>query len=535
MKNKKRGRMTRRGFLERSVAAAATLTIIPRHVLGGPGKPSANEKLNIGSVGVGGMQGASDVRNVSSQNIYAICDADRNHLDRAAGRYGSAKKYRDFRKMLDAEHKNLHAVTITIPDHMHASVGLWAMERGLSVHCQKPLTQTVWEARMMAKAARKYGVATQMGNQGYSCEATRVACELIWDGRIGEVTEVHSMRGQRFAGGVTRWPSAQEPPGHLDWDLWLGRTAERPYYPKIHPIHWRGYLDFGTQMIGDWGVHMLGPANMGLALCPPTSVECTLVEGVNPVTYPSYACKYEFPERPCKHVPSGKMPPLTLYWYEGNATRLFKLPEGISGGEWRGKNTLFVGTKGYMGTGGRGESVRLLPESAMRDFQKPPRVIPRVHGGPFGSWIRSCKEGGEPTCSNFSIAGPYIEWLLLGAVSFRFPNQKLLWDPENLRFTNNNAANAFVKPQFRTGWDLKDPDPPKPKKPKPEPKPQRPSPSRAAGAKERRAASLFSTGRQAERLGQRPVAVQMYERVVKDYAGTDAAAKAAARLKKLGR
>jgi hypothetical protein len=193
-----------------------------------------------------------------------------------------------------------------------------------------------------------------------------------------------------------------------------------------------------------------------LAIVPPTSVECIWVSGANDVSYPDYAVRYEFPERPCTHVPSGKMPPLTLTWYEYKGASQFKLPDGVSSKDWRGKNTLFVGSKGFMGTGGRGESVRLLPESKMKGFKKPPRVIERVKGGHYGSWIRSCKEGGEPTCSNFSIAGPYVEWLLLGAIAWRFPNEKLLWDAENLRFTNNEKANEFVKPKFRKGWELPD-------------------------------------------------------------------------------
>jgi len=170
-----------------SAVAVTALNVVPRHVLGAPGKPSANDKLNIGCVGVGGMQGAGDVRRVSSQNIYALCDVDQRHLDKTAAHYPSAKKYRDFREMLDKEHKTLDAITVTIPDHMHATVSLWAMERGLGVYCQKPLTQTVWEARLLAKAARKYKVATQMGNQGYSCEATRVACEIIFNGDLGDI------------------------------------------------------------------------------------------------------------------------------------------------------------------------------------------------------------------------------------------------------------------------------------------------------------------------------------------------------------
>jgi predicted dehydrogenase len=455
MKVTKSNRLTRRAFIGTSASAVTAFNVIPREVLGAPDQPSANEKLNMGCVGVGGMQGGSDTGNVSSQNIYAICDVDKNHLDKSAEKYPGAKPYRDYRDMLDKEYKNLDAITVTIPDHMHAAVSLAAMERGLGVYCQKPLTQTVWESRLLAKAAKKYKVATQMGNQGYSCEATRVACELMWNGDVGEITEVHSMSGGGFARGIKEWPPTADVPEHLNWDLWAGRTELKPYSPKIHPIHWRGFQDYGTQMIGDWGVHMLGPANMGLMLGSPTSIECLGVEGVNPVTYPSYYVRFEFPERPNPHVPSGKMPPVTLYWYEGSMARKFTPPEGLTTEDMKSYNTLYVGGKGFIGTGGRGESVRLRPEAAMADFKKPPRVIDRVKGGHHGSWIQAVKDGTQ-TCSNFSVAGPYAEWLLLGTIAWRFPNQKLNWDGPNLRFTNNDEANAFVKPQFRSGWELKD-------------------------------------------------------------------------------
>jgi predicted dehydrogenase len=445
--------VTRRGFLG-ATAACAAFTIVPRHVLAGSGQPAPSEKMNIGSVGVGGMQGGNDVGSVSSQNIYALCDVDEANLNKTGAKYPGAKRYRDFREMLDKEHKNLHGITITIPDHMHASVALRAMERGLGVHCQKPLTQSVWEARLLAQAARKYKVPTQMGNQGYSSVATRVACEIIWNGDIGEVTEVHSWSGGGFSRGVTQWPAAEEVPPTLNWDLWTGRAAVRPYSSKIHPINWRGFLDYGTQMIGDWGIHQLGPANWALQLGDPTSVECTAVEGVNPVTYPSYVCKMEFPERPNQYVPSGKMPAVSVFWYEGSLAKNFQPPAGLTAQDLKGFNELFIGTKGYLATGGRGESVRLVPESKMQGYQRPPAVIKRSPGH-FEDWIQSCK-GGAPACSNFTIAGPYTEWMLLGAISWRFPNEKLLWDGGNLRFTNHEKANEFVKPHFRAGWELKD-------------------------------------------------------------------------------
>ncbi len=446
-------RTNRRQFLA-ATATVAAFSIVPRHVLARSGEQSPNEKLNIGSVGVGGMQGASDVGSVAHENIYALCDVDETFLNKAAERYPSAKRYRDFREMLDKEHKSLDAITVTIPDHMHASVSLWAMERGIAVHCQKPLTQSVWEARLLTDAAKKYGVATQMGNQGYSAEATRIACEIIWSGQLGDITEVHSTINGGFSRDVTQWPPAEEVPKTLDWNLWTGRAPEHTYSSKICPINWRGYLDYGTQMIGDWGIHMLGPANWALQLGNPTSVECFAVEGANSVTYPNYACKFEFPERPNKYVPAGKMPPVTLYWYEGSMVSHFKPPQGLTADDVKPFNEIFVGTKGHLGTAGRGESVRLIPESKMQSYVKPPEVLKRSPGH-FNDWIRACK-GGEAACSNFSIAGPYTEWMLLGAICWRFPNERLLWDGNNLRFTNNDKANEFVKPHFRKGWELKE-------------------------------------------------------------------------------
>lgn len=445
--------ISRRHFMG-GAAAFATITLVPRHVLGGAGKPGPNEKMNVGCVGVGGMQGGSDVGGVSSENIYALCDIDENHLNKTAERFKAAKKYRDFREMLDKEQKNLHGITITIPDHMHATVALWAMERGIAVHCQKPLTQTIWEARLMAKAAKKYNVATQMGNQGYSHEATRIACEIIWRGDIGDVKEVHAVSGGGFARGINAWPAAEPVPAHVNWDIWTGRAAEHTYSSKIHPVHWRGFQEYGTQMVGDWGVHIFGPANWALQLGAPTSVECIYVDGVNPVTYPHYSCKFEFPERPNTHIPSGKMPPVTIYWNEGNGSKNWRAPQGLVQDDLKNCNELFVGTKGFVGTNHRGESVRMVPEAANKEFKKPTPVLKRSPGH-FRDWINAVK-GGEPACSNFSIAGPYVEWLLLGTICWRFPNQKLLWDGPNMRFTNNEKANEFVMPKFRKGWELKD-------------------------------------------------------------------------------
>ena len=450
----KKPTITRRKFMASTAAAAAGVTIAPSSVLAQTDEAAPNDKLNIGCVGVGGMQGMNDVRSVARENIYALCDIDETFLDRASERFLKAKRYRDYREMLDKEHKNLDGITITIPDHMHACVASHAMELGLNVYCQKPLTQSVWEARYLAKAAEKYDIVTQMGNQGYSSEATRLACEIIWSGEIGEIKEVHAMSGGGFARGIADWPGGQTLPETIDWNLWSGRVEEKPYSEQIHPSNWRGFLDYGSQMIGDWGIHMLGPANWALQLGSPVTVESFAVEGVNPVTYPHYGVKMVFPERPNKYVPEGKMPPVTVYWYEGNSVSQFNVPEELEGEDLGGYNEFFIGSKGIVGTKGRGEYTSLLPESKMEGYELPKQVIERSPGH-FEDWIQACKTKGR-ACSDFSIAAPYTEWILLGSIAWRFPNEELQWDGANLRFTNNDAANEFVKPTFRSGWELTD-------------------------------------------------------------------------------
>ena len=446
-------KISRRDFLAASVTTSL-FTIVPSHVLAQTAGAVPSNKLNIGCVGVGGMMGGNDVENVSEgNNIYALCDVDAEQLGKMTPRFPAAKVYRDFREMLDKEYKNLDAITVTTPDHMHASIALAAMERGLAVHCQKPLTQSVWEARLMTNAAKKYKVPTQMGNQGYSCEATRLACEMIWSGTIGDVLEVHSMSGGGFSRDITEWPPKEDIPASLEWDLWLGHTQEMPYSSKIHPINWRGFLSYGSQMVGDWGIHQFGPANWALQLGRPDSVQCLEVKGVNPVTYPSYSCMFQFPERPNAYVPAGKMPPVKVFWYEGEMAGKFQPPAGLTAEDCKDFNEIFVGTKGFIGTKGRGEAVSLLPKEKMKEFERPKKVLERVPDGHYQNWIQACK-GGKPAVSNFSIAGPYSEWILLGAICWRFPNEELKWDGANLRFTNNDKANEFVKPHFRKGWEL---------------------------------------------------------------------------------
>ena len=414
----------------------------------------SQRKMNIGCVGVGGMQGLNDVNSVASENIYALCDVDENYLDNAAKQFPKAKQYRDFREMLDKEQKNLHGITITIPDHMHATVALWAMERGIAVHCQKPLTQTVWEARLLAKAAQKYKVATQMGNQGYSAEATRIACEIIWRGDIGDVTEVHAWNGGGFARGIKN-----------------GRRPSQSRHAELGPLDRPGagaHLQFEdsphqlARVPGLWhhDDRRLGHPSSGRptggcnSASLPTSVECTRGGGSEPGDVSQLLLQAGIPRAAEQVCPVGKMPPVTVYWYEGSAAKNFKPPQGLTQEDIKDWQRALCRLEGLPGHRGRGESYRMVPERSRQDHPRPPEVLKRSPGH-FQDWIRACK-GGEPACSNFSIAGPYTEWMLLGAISWRFPNEKLLWDGKNLRFTNNEKANEFVMPKFRKGWELKD-------------------------------------------------------------------------------
>ena len=435
----------RREFLA-STTALAAFTIIPRHVLAQSGEQAPSDRMNIGCVGVGGMQGGNDVRSVSSENIYALCDVDENHLNQTAMKYEDShpKLYRDFRVMLDREYKNLDGITITIPDHMHSTVALWAMERGLRV-LSKPLINHLG-SRLLSKAAKKYNVVTQMGNWDYPPTDTR-RCEIIWAGNW-QCQRVHSSGGGFH--GCYRMLAAEEVPDTLMWDLWTGRAREHCYSSKIHPINWRGFQEYGSQMVGDWGIHMLGPANWALQLDSPVSVECTAVKGVNPVTYPHYSCKMEFPERPNQYVPSNKMPPVTVYWYEGEMSRNFEPPEELAKEDIENMNALFVGSK-VLGTGGHGNRYSLL-KSKMEDYQLPEPVLERSPGH-FDQWIQACKEGGKP-CSDFSIAGPYTEWILLGSICWRFTMKADVgWQKH--AFYQQRKTNEYVRPYMRKGWELR--------------------------------------------------------------------------------
>jgi len=439
--------LSRRNFL-RATTASAVFAIVPRHVLGGAGNTPPSEKLNIAGIGVGG-QGAWDLQRLESQNIVALCDVDQNRAAGTFKRYPKARQYRDFRKMLDKQ-KNIDAVVVATPDHVHAVATITAIKMGKHVYCEKPLTHTVYEARKLAQAAREHKVATQMGIQGHSGEGIRRLCEWIWDGAIGDVREVHTWTdrpGRWWPQGVDRPKETPPVPDSLDWDLWLGPAPQRPYHPAYVPFKWRGWWDFGTGPLGDMGIHNSSPIFWALKLRYPKSVELISQQGCNAETGPTKSIvRYQFPSR-------GDMPPVTLTWYDGGnePPRPEELEEGRRIGDNDG-GSLFVGSKGkILAPGWCAASPRIIPETKMKEYSQPPKTIPRSPGH-HAEWIEACKTG-KPTTANFDFAGRLTEAMLAGNIAVR-TGGKLKWDGPNMTCTNIPQANQYTHCLYRKGWAL---------------------------------------------------------------------------------
>lgn len=447
-------KISRRDFLSRAAVVAGAVTIVPRHVLGGSGHTPPSEKLNIAGIGVGG-QGGSDLRQLSSENIVALCDVDDRRAAGTFKRFPTARRYKDFRNMLEKEDRNIDAVVVATPDHVHAIASITAIKMGKHVYCEKPLTRTVYEARMAAKAAREAKVATQMGNQGMAFEGNRLINEWIWGGAIGPVREVHvwsdrpTHSGKKplyWAQGIGRPTDTRPVPSSLDWDLWLGPAPYRPYHPAYVPFSWRGWWDFGSGGLGDMGIHNLAPVFSALKLGAPTSVHASSTPVYEETLPLASTVHYEFPAR-------GDMPPVKLHWYDGGI--IPARPDELQEGQElpRDDGVIFVGDKGKMlveGWGGR--SPRLIPDAKMKAYRRPPKTLPRSIGH-HKEWIQACKSG-TPTRSNFDFAGPLTEAVLLGAVSVRMGGKKLNWDSANLKVTNVPEANEYLHYQYRQGWTL---------------------------------------------------------------------------------
>ncbi len=465
-------KITRREFIKGSAAAAAAFTILPRSILGTHGKPAPSGRINLAFIGTGdmGMGNLNNLIRLPDVEVVAVCDVadvvdysnvefggkaglkiaqetvERHNVERKkSGASKGCAGYTDFREMLDKE-TGIDAVVVSTPDHVHAVACMAAINKGKHVYCEKPLTHSVYETRMVTEAARKAGVATQMGNHGHSGEGIRLAVEWIRDGAIGPVREVHGSTtvGREDWVQTKGRPKERPPvPETLDWDLWIGPAPFRPYHPAYAPYNWRGWWDFGTGAIGDMACHNLDPAFWALDLGSPISVEASC-SGLNNETVPFGALyHYEFPAR-------GEMPPVTLYWYDGGLMppRPQELEEGRRVG---GEGVYFVGDLGVLMMSGWGESPRLIPESKMKAYKRPPKTIPRVKGH-HRDWIDACK-GGDAASSNFDYAGPLTEMVLLGQVALR-TGKKLDWDGPNLKATKTPEADRYLKPAFREGWSF---------------------------------------------------------------------------------
>ncbi len=411
------------------------------------GYKSPNEKLNIAAIGAGG-KGYTDIVGCKAENIVGFADPDDKTAERTFKQFPDVPRFKDFRKLLDKMGNEIDAVTVSTPDHMHATAAMWAMARGKHVYCQKPLTHTVWEAQQMTAAARTHGVATQMGNQGYSNEGARQCAEIIWNGDIGDVTEVHAWTnrpGTYWPQGPQVKPETAAVPSTLDWQVWLGPSEDRPYSPAYLPRKWRGFPDFGCGAVGDMACHIMGTPNMALRLTAPTSVECIKQEGKNEYTYPmKNVIRFDFPAR-------GAMPPVKVFWHDGlkEAPKFDGIPDGQLIGDSDVNGSLFIGTKGMVTTGCYGEKTRLMPDEKMKDYKMPSKLLTRSPGH-YQDWIRACK-GGEHSCSNFDVAGPFVSWMLLGLIAMKYEG-KLDWDAAQNKFTNNKEANQHLTPKFRKGW-----------------------------------------------------------------------------------
>ena len=454
----------RRTFLASAATATAGFTIVPRHVLGGQNTPAPSDKLNIAGVGVGGM-GKTNLKRCETENIVALCDVDFAKAAEVFEKYPNAKRYKDFRVMLD-EQPDIDAVIVATPDHTHAVITMAAIERKKHVYVQKPLTHSVSEARLLTEAAREHNVVTQMGNQGHSGEGVRLLCEWVWDGAIGPIREVHAWTNRPV------WPSGievdrptdtPEVPPDLDWDLWLGPAQARPYHPAYHPAKWRAWWDFGTGSLGDMGCHIVDPLFWALKLKYPVSVEANVsqywpaffekAEPKNEMFPRSTIVRFGFPARE-------GMPEVNLTWWDGGM--MPARPAGLEPGRRMGDldgGILLIGDDGAIKGNCYGESPRIVPESAMRKYKRPPRTLERIPEGPDGheqDWIRACK-GGQPATSNFEYSGPLSEAVLMGNLAVRFPGRELLWNGEAMEVTNDKDANAYVRREYREGWKPENP------------------------------------------------------------------------------
>ena len=487
----KKAKNERRDFLKKSGVALAGISIVPSHVISGMGHTAPSDKLNIAGIGVGGM-GRANLRNMNTQNIVALVDVDWKYAKRCFDDYPDAKKYKDYRKMLDEMGKDVDAVVIATPDHTHYVSAADSMRMGKHVYLQKPLTHSVYESRKLRELAQETGVATQMGNQGNSSDDMRKVCEWIWNGEIGTVTKVDAWTNRPiWPQGLERPLEIPSLPPTLDWDLFIGPAEWRPYHPSYTPWNWRAWWDFGTGALGDMACHIMDPVYKALNLGFPYAFEASSSQ-VNTESAPiSEKVTYYFGERPKKG--KVKMPAVQFTWYDGGLTP--KRPEGLKPGvflgDWGG-GAIFYGTKGTLicGTYARDPFIIGREDNPPRVTNELRRIPNAMEGGHEMDWVRACKESKEnrvECSSNFEYAGPLNETVVAGNLAVRLQDlrRRLEWDAENMKITNisdtdeirvvttdsftvidgdpkfdtqyanlnaKEAAESYIKKTYREGW-----------------------------------------------------------------------------------
>jgi predicted dehydrogenase len=474
--------VSRRNFIQNSAIAAAAFTIVPRHVLGGPGFTAPSDKLLIAGVGVGG-KGEWDINNFHESGkaeIAYLCDVDDRRAANSIKRFPKAKYYKDWREMYDKESKNFDAVSVSTPDHNHAIITLAAMQQGKHVYVQKPLTHDIYESRVLRDAEKKYKVVTQMGNQGASNDGTRIMSEWFDEGLIGDVHTVYCWTDRPVWPQGVPWPNQKaEVPKELDWDLWLGTAPFKDYIPKLVPFNWRGWWDYGTGALGDMGCHLVEVPFRVLGLQSPKDVQCS----VGSVYVDEFKRGY-FPEScpPSSHAiltfpkTDKTKGDVTLHWMDGGIQPV--RPEELGPNEVfgdGGNGVLIVGTKGKMMCGTYSENPQLLPTSKTKEVNVKIKH-PRVNGGAKGhyaQWVEAAIAcyGKKELRAPFSLACPLNETLLMANLAIRgfdireeradgkgftYPGRyvKLLWDEKQMRVTNFDAVNQYVKREYRDGWSL---------------------------------------------------------------------------------
>jgi predicted dehydrogenase len=464
---------SRRAFIKKTALAATAFSIVPRHVLG-KGYRAPSDTLYLAGIGVGG-KGYSDLAECAKSEavkIIALCDVDDQRAQRAKTTWPDIPYYQDYRQMLDQE-KAIDAVTISSPDHMHAIQAMAAMERGQHVYVQKPLTHDIAEARELTLAAHRYQVVTQMGNQGASSDGVRKLQEWYQAGLIGDVTEVWCWTDRPVWPQGIPWPSHQNTaiPNSLNWDLWLGTAPKKNYIDHLVPFNWRGWWDYGTGALGDMACHIIEPAFKTLSLGYPTAVEASVgsvyvgefQRGYFPESCPpSSHITLQFPERPGKSA-------VTLHWMDGGIQPA--RPEGLKANEKMGdggNGVLMKGTEGMLMCGAYGRNPRLIPTELNDDIQVS-ESLKRVPEGHYVQWVNACLAGyGQAECSSdFDIAGPLTESILMGNLALRsfdirkkqgerwtYPGRyiQLLWDGPQMKVTNFDEANEYVRREYRKGW-----------------------------------------------------------------------------------